>query len=155
MTLIDEVNGEVPPVSLPQGTVEFPEIHLWHNGTKKAFPLNPDARGVDFSEIEKAVRQAFSSIGGKAAIANKLIPLFPPHDVYVEAFAGGAAVYFKKEPIEREVLSDMTDQVVYLYQTIQSLTDEQISALSRRNWRARQALHQPLSQARRLWFRRS
>ncbi len=90
--------------------------------------------GVDYEDIEKAVRQAFSSIGGKAAIANKLIPLFPPHETYVEAFAGGASVYFKKEPEEREILSDMTDQVVYLYQTIQKLTDEDIAHLAKRDW---------------------
>ena len=90
--------------------------------------------GISYEEVQKAVRQAFSSIGGKAAIANKLIPLFPPHEVYVEAFAGGAAVYFKKEPVAKEIISDMTDQVIYIYQTIQKLSDQEIGALDRRDW---------------------
>ena len=30
-------------------------------------------------------------MGGKRRLADRLIPLFPPHECYVEAFAGGAA----------------------------------------------------------------
>ena len=33
-------------------------------------------------------------VGGKRRLADKLIPLFPPHECYVEAFAGGAARFF-------------------------------------------------------------
>ena len=32
-------------------------------------------------------------LGGKRRLADKLIPLFPPHECYVEAFAGGAALF--------------------------------------------------------------
>jgi DNA adenine methylase len=134
MTLKYIADGEVPAVRLPREKVAFNEIWIWHDTERKSFSLNTDASGDDFKEIEKAVRQAFSSIGGKAAIANKLIPLFPPHEVFVEAFAGGAAVFFKKDPIEKEVLSDMNPGVVYLYQTIQKLSDNDINALARRDW---------------------
>ena len=30
-------------------------------------------------------------IGGKRRLADRLIPLFPPHECYVELFCGGAA----------------------------------------------------------------
>lgn len=30
-------------------------------------------------------------MGGKRRLADRLIPLFPPHECYVEVFAGGAA----------------------------------------------------------------
>ena len=35
-------------------------------------------------------------MGGKRRLADRLIPLFPPHECYVEVFAGGAALYFMK-----------------------------------------------------------
>jgi len=39
-----------------------------------------------------------SYIGGKRAIANQIIEIIPEHTTYVEAFAGGAQVFFRKEP---------------------------------------------------------
>ncbi|KOP54597.1 hypothetical protein OX90_19390 [Pseudomonas coronafaciens pv. porri] len=35
-------------------------------------------------------------MGGKRRLADRLIPLFPPHECYVEVFAGGAALYFMR-----------------------------------------------------------
>jgi len=37
-----------------------------------------------------------SYIGGKRPIAKQIIALFPEHTTYVEAFAGGAQVFFHK-----------------------------------------------------------
>lgn len=34
-------------------------------------------------------------MGGKRRLADRLIPLFPPPECYVEVFAGGAALYFR------------------------------------------------------------
>lgn len=33
-------------------------------------------------------------LGGKRRTADKLMPLFPKHECYVELFCGGAALYF-------------------------------------------------------------
>lgn len=40
----------------------------------------------------------FPWIGGKRRLAKALLPLFPVHTCYVEPFAGGAALFFLKEP---------------------------------------------------------
>jgi DNA adenine methylase len=32
-------------------------------------------------------------IGGKSRLAKQILPLFPEHTCYVEAFAGGAALF--------------------------------------------------------------
>jgi len=57
-------------------------------------------------------------IGGKRRLAKHLLPLFPAHQCYVEPFAGGAALYFMKEPSEVEVLNDINGDLVNLYRVI-------------------------------------
>jgi len=58
-------------------------------------------------------------IGGKNRIANKIIEIFPKHTTYVEAFAGGAQVFFHKEPSAVEVLNDLNGDVVNFFRVCQ------------------------------------
>lgn len=51
-------------------------------------------------------------IGGKARLAERLVALIPPHDVYVEPFCGGAQVFFHKPPSRTEVLNDLDGELV-------------------------------------------
>lgn len=37
-------------------------------------------------------------IGGKRRLVDLLLSRFPPHSCYVEVFAGGAAVFFARNP---------------------------------------------------------
>jgi DNA adenine methylase len=67
-----------------------------------------------------------SYIGGKRAIAKQLIALFPEHTTYVEAFAGGAQVFFRKEPSEVEVLNDLDGEIVNFYRVCQQHYEELI-----------------------------
>lgn len=85
-------------------------------------------------ELEKRVRMAFSSIGGKKSIAKKLIEMFPEHETYVEPFSGGLAVFFAKDPSPKEAVSDMNPRFVRAYQTIQKLSDADIATLAKRDW---------------------
>lgn len=57
-------------------------------------------------------------IGGKRRLAKHLLPLFPEHQCYVEPFAGGAALYFMKQPAEVEVLNDINGELVNLYRVV-------------------------------------
>lgn len=64
-------------------------------------------------------------MGGKRRLADRLIPLFPPHECYVEVFAGGAALYFKREqPAKVEVLNDLNGDLVNLYRVVQHHLEE-------------------------------
>ena len=54
-------------------------------------------------------------IGGKNRLAAQIITLFPEHTTYVEPFAGGAQVFFRKEPSKVEVLNDLDYEIVNFY----------------------------------------
>lgn len=63
-------------------------------------------------------------IGGKSRLARRILPLFPEHTCYVEAFAGGAALFFRKEPAKSEVLNDINGDLVNLYRVVQHHLEE-------------------------------
>lgn len=63
-------------------------------------------------------------LGGKRRLADRLLPLFPPHRCYCEVFAGGAALYFLKPPSEVEVINDINGDVVNLYRVVQNHLEE-------------------------------
>jgi DNA adenine methylase len=64
-------------------------------------------------------------LGGKRRLADRLIPLFPQHDCYVEAFCGGAALYFLRPmPAPVEVLNDLNGELVNLYRVVQNHLEE-------------------------------
>lgn len=63
-------------------------------------------------------------IGGKRRLSDKLLPLFPEHTCYVEAFAGAAAVLFAKAPVTTEVINDVNGDLVNLYRVVKNHVDE-------------------------------
>lgn len=63
-------------------------------------------------------------LGGKRRLADRIFPLFPPHQCYVEAFAGGAALFFLKQPAKVEVLNDINGELINLYRVVQHHLEE-------------------------------
>jgi DNA adenine methylase len=63
-------------------------------------------------------------IGGKRRLAEQILPLFPDHQCYVEAFAGAAALFFNKEPSKAEVLNDINGELVNLYRVVKNHLEE-------------------------------
>lgn len=64
-------------------------------------------------------------LGGKRRLADRLIPLFPPHECYVELFCGGAALYFLRPvPAVVEVLNDINGELINLYRVVQHHLEE-------------------------------
>ena len=70
------------------------------------------------------MRGPLAYIGGKRAIAKQIIEVFPKHTTYVEAFAGGAQVFFRKEPSKVEVLNDLDGEMVNFYRVCQQHYEE-------------------------------
>ena len=50
-------------------------------------------------------------VGGKNRLATKIISMLPEHTTYVEAFCGGAQVFFHKQSSEVEILNDLDGEV--------------------------------------------
>jgi len=89
----------------------------------------------------------FPYVGGKNRIAKKIIEIFPKHTTYIEPFAGGAQVFFHKDPSPVEVLNDRFGEIVNFYRVCQSHHDELVRtlkfALASREWFERFAKQKP------------
>src|ERR1035437_6874344 len=79
--------------------------------------------------LTKFMYGPFSYIGGKRALANRIIEIFPEHKTYVEPFAGGAQVFFRKSPSKVEVLNDLDREIVNFYRICQSHFEELVRYL--------------------------
>ncbi|HFJ9614297.1 TPA: DNA adenine methylase [Stenotrophomonas maltophilia] len=64
--------------------------------------------------------------GGKTRLLPHLLPLVAEnqHRTYVEAFAGGAALLFAREPARAEVLNDCHGELVRLYRVVANHLEE-------------------------------
>ena len=99
--------------------------------------------------------------GGKGRIASWLVSLMPEHRVYVEPFAGSAAVLLAKTPSVHEVLNDIDGNAVAFYRVLRDQPAElervcRLSPYSREEF-ARADLDEEglsdLERARRWWVR--
>lgn len=64
-------------------------------------------------------------MGGKRRLADRIFPLMPAHQCYVEPFAGGAALFFmRQQPAEVEVINDVNGDLVNLYRVVQNHLEE-------------------------------
>ena len=62
--------------------------------------------------------------GSKWNLAPFIAELFVDHRVYVEPYLGSAAVFMSKEPVRFEVLNDLDDEIVNLFEMIRTRREE-------------------------------
>lgn len=67
--------------------------------------------------------------GGKWRIAPKIIAKFPPHMTYVEPFAGGASLLFRKVASQFECINDANHDVVNFFQVLRDREAELVRAI--------------------------
>lgn len=67
--------------------------------------------------------------GGKQRMIPFILPLIPAHKKYVEAFAGGAAVFFAKRPSAVEILNDKNGNVANFYRVMKTDFNRLTSAI--------------------------
>ena len=70
------------------------------------------------------VRPVVAWQGGKRWLTKELLPLIPPHKMYVELFCGGGALLCAKPPSGAEVINDTNSDLVTLYRCVKWHLDE-------------------------------
>lgn len=68
----------------------------------------------------KPQHQPVSWYGGKFRMIKHLKPIIPEHTIYVEAFAGGASLFWAKPPSKVEVLNDTNGEVINFYYVLKA-----------------------------------
>ncbi len=64
------------------------------------------------------VAPPFPWFGGKQYLVKRLLPLLPPHDVYVEVFGGAGSLLLAKRPAPVEVYNDIDENLVNFYRVV-------------------------------------
>jgi len=70
------------------------------------------------SEGVGRLRSPIRWFGGRGQMVSKLLPLIPPHHIYVEVFGGGASLLLAKEPSVVEVYNDLDSGLVNLFRVL-------------------------------------
>lgn len=79
---------------------------------------------------DSPLKQPFPYFGGKGRLAPWIASLMPAHRVYVEPYAGSAAVLFAKRPAAIEIVNDLDGNVVNFYRVLRDREDELVRALT-------------------------
>lgn len=92
-------------------------------------------------------RAPFPWFGGKQKLADSIIATFPPHNTYVEVFAGGASVLLSKSPALLEVYNDVDDGLVNFFRMLRDRPEELVAMLeltpyARSEWESARATWQ-------------
>lgn len=108
----------------------------------------------------QALKPPFAYYGGKTTLAPIIAGLLPPHDHYVEPFAGSLAVLLAKEPVGWETVNDLDGDLVTFWRVLRDRPEELARAAmltphSREEYLTSADLDVPdeVERARRVWVR--
>lgn len=77
----------------------------------------------------KKVNAPFGYFGSKNKIALQLCSELPPHNCWVEAFCGSAALTLRKEPAPIEVINDIDSEIVNFFEQLRNNHDALCNAI--------------------------
>ncbi len=77
----------------------------------------------------KKINAPFGYFGSKNKIALQLCNELPPHNCWVEAFCGSAAVTLRKEPAPIEVINDIDSEIVNFFDQLRNNHDNLCNAI--------------------------
>ena len=63
-------------------------------------------------------------MGGKFELSRQLVPMLPPHSRYIEVFAGGLSMFFRKKLAKWTVVNDKDSDISNLYESIRKSFEE-------------------------------
>lgn len=71
----------------------------------------------------RTARAPFGYYGAKLRIVSKIIKSLPPHNAWVEAFCGSAALTLAKKAAPIEIINDLNGEIVNLFQQLRNNSD--------------------------------
>ncbi len=71
----------------------------------------------------------FRYVGSKFWLRDVVIPLIPPHEHYIEPFAGGASVFFLQDSVLQCHLNDLDAELINCFEQIRDHVEELLSRL--------------------------
>jgi DNA adenine methylase len=74
------------------------------------------------------IRSPIKWVGGKSRLRKTIISMLPPHECYVEVFAGAAWVLFGKQPSKVEVLNDIDGELINFFRVVKERPEELIAS---------------------------
>lgn len=78
------------------------------------------------ADISPVATSPFGYFGAKKRLALYIAGMLPPHNAWVEAFCGSAAVTMAKAPAPIEIINDADSQIVNVFQQLREQPDELI-----------------------------
>lgn len=80
--------------------------------------------------ITGRVKPPFGYYGAKQRIATRIIESLPPHNCWVEAFCGSAAITLAKPPAPIEVINDLNREVTNVFEQLRSNSEALCKAVA-------------------------
>ena len=78
------------------------------------------------ADVSPAATSPFGYFGAKKRLALAIAKMLPPHNAWVEAFCGSAAVTMAKTPAPIEIINDADSQIVTVFQQLREHAEELI-----------------------------
>ena len=85
--------------------------------------------GLNWKKIGR-LKPPFGYYGAKQRLASRIVAMLPPHNAWVEAFCGSAAVTFAKKPARIEVINDRHGEIVNLFDQLRRNHEELCRAVT-------------------------
>lgn len=79
---------------------------------------SPEPLGLSRPLFARMPRPVFRYHGGKYRLARWIVEHLPPHDQYVEPFAGAASVLLAKSRARAETINDLDGEVVNVFRVL-------------------------------------
>lgn len=88
---------------------------------KKGASLRP---GQGYTGLLKNMKAVLKYPGAKNRIADWICSYIPPHEVYLEPYAGSLAVFFNKVPCHIETINDIDGEIVNYFHVLRDYPEE-------------------------------
>lgn len=89
----------------------------------------PVLNTIIYMASEFSINSPFRYAGGKFYARNLILEHLPPHQNYIEPFAGGASIFFVKSKVQSSWINDIDEELINCYLTIRDQPHELIESL--------------------------